>query len=84
MFRRIQRIYEFRHDKRQFFKSDGFGDVRIEARLDAFRIDVAEDVCGECDDRVAPMAVLLFPASDLFAGLVAIFIWHVEIALRRC
>ena len=81
-FRRIGRIYEFGHDEREFLESNWLRDVRVEASLDALCVDIAKNVGGKSDDRVPAMPVLLFPTSDLFAGLIAIFVRHVEIALE--
>jgi hypothetical protein len=81
-FRRIGRIYEFGHDEREFLESDWLRDVGIEASLDALCVDIAENVGGKSNDRVPAVPVFLLPTSDLFAGLIAIFVRHVEIALQ--
>lgn len=77
----IGRIEEAGHDCRQLLEVDWFGDVGVEARLNAFRVYVAENVGREGDDREMLEFVLALPLADVFAGLIAIFIRHVEVAL---
>lgn len=80
--RGIRGIHKLRHDERELFEGDRFRNVRVEAGFDALRVYITENIGRESNDRMAAVAMLLLPASDLFAGLIAIFIWHVQIALK--
>lgn len=71
------RVQKFRHDKRELLEFDRLRHIRVEAGFHAFSVDVAQYIGRESDDGMATVSVLLFPASDLFAGLVAVFVRHV-------
>lgn len=78
---RIGRVHERHEHGAELFEVDGLGEVAVEAGVDALLVDVAEDVGGERDDGLVGLLGFLFPAAQLFAGLVAVFVGHVEIAL---
>lgn len=74
-------IEEITHECAEGFEVDGLGDVVAEAGFDTFVEDVGHDVCGEGDDGHPRMFFLLLPSANFATGLVAVFVWHVKIAL---
>jgi hypothetical protein len=60
----------------QLTEIDRLSDIAVEPGLDALGIHIAEDVGRQSDNRQMPMMRGPFPATDLFAGLVAVFDWH--------
>jgi len=77
----IRRIQELGHDQGELFEVDRLGNIRVEARFYALGVDIAKHVGRESNDGDPLVSVLLLPAADLFAGLVAVFVGHVKIAL---
>ena len=78
---RIVGIEEVDHDGFELLELDGLGDVRVEADFGALGVDVAEDVGRQSDHGSRWIRVLPFPFADFAAGLVAVFVGHVKIAL---
>ena len=78
---RVARVHERHEYGAELFEVDGLGKVTVETGVDALLVDVAEDVGRKCDDRLVRLLAALLPAADLFAGLVAVFVGHVEVAL---
>jgi hypothetical protein len=76
-------IQEFGHDQRELFELNWFRHVRIEACVDTFRVNVAQYVGREGNDGLATISVFLLPPPDLFAGLVAVLVWHMQVALQH-
>ena len=79
----IRWVQEFGHDQGEFFECDRFRDVRVEACVYALGVYVAQHVGRESDNGVSLVSVFLFPSADLFAGLVAVFVRHMKIALPK-
>lgn len=79
----VSRIQELCHHERELFELNRLCDVRVEAGPDALFVDVAKDVRRKSNDRVATVPVFLFPSPNFLAGLVTIFIWHMQVALHK-
>lgn len=80
--RRIRRVHKRHEHSAELLEIDGLGEVTVEAGVDALLVDVAEDVCREGDDGLVGLLGAFFPPAQLLAGLVAVFVGHVEIALK--
>lgn len=82
-FRRIGWVQKLRHDEGELLELDRFRNVRVEASFHALLVNIAEDVCRERDDRMTTVSILLFPSPNFLAGLVAILVRHMEVALSK-
>lgn len=71
------------HDERELLELYRLRHVRVESCFHALGVDVAEYVRREGDDGVAAVAVFLFPSSDFFASLIAVFVWHMQVTLHE-
>jgi hypothetical protein len=80
-FARVGRVHERHQHRAEFLEIDRLGEVAIEASVDAFLVDVTEDVGRKRNDGLVRLFGSLLPPAELFAGLVSVFVWHVEIAL---
>lgn len=78
---RVRRVHERHEHGAELLEIDRLGDVAVETRVDALLVDIAEDVGGERDYRLVLLAGALLPAPDFLAGLVAVFVGHVQVAL---
>lgn len=78
---RIGGIHERHQHRAELFEVDRLGDVAVETGVDTLLVDVAEDVGGKGDDGLMRLLGSFFPAAELFARLVAVFVRHVEVAL---
>jgi hypothetical protein len=81
-FLRIRRVHERHEHGTELLEVDRLGEVAVETRFHAFLVDVAEDVCRERDDGLVGLLGAFLPAAEFFARLVAVFVRHVEVALR--
>lgn len=79
-FVRIARIHKCHQNRAEFFEIHRFRHVRVETRLDTFFIHIPQDVGREGDDGEVGSLVVPLPLSNLLAGLIAVFIRHVEVA----
>lgn len=79
--RLVRRIQKLGHDERKLLEFYRLRNIRVEAGVDALCVDVPEDICRKCNDGVSSVSVFLFPSTDLLAGLVAVFVGHVQVAL---
>ena len=75
-------IQVLQHDHAEFFEIDRLGDIGVEASRSTLVVDIAQDVGRKSDDWHDFVLVLLLPPADLPAGLIAVFVRHVEIALQ--
>jgi len=80
---RIRRIQKFCHNQGELFELNWLCDIGVEASLNALGVHIAKDVGRKSDDRMTTITVLLFPLSNLFTGLVPVFVGHMEIALAN-
>jgi hypothetical protein len=80
-FGRVDRIQKLCHDDRELFELNGLRDVGVEACLRTFGVDIAKNIGRQGNDGYTSVSVFLFPASNLFACLVSVFVRHMQIAL---
>ena len=77
----IRRVHIREHDGAQLLEVHWFGDIAVEPSIRTLCINVPEDVSRQSNDWEIRVFVRLLPLADLAASLVAVFVWHVEIAL---
>jgi len=82
-FARVRRVHERHQHRAEFFEIDRLGEVAIEAGVNTLLVDISEDVGRERNDGLMRLFGALLPPAELFAGLVAILVRHVKIALQR-
>ena len=76
---RITWIHERHQNRAQLFEVHWLRHVAIKPGFDTLLVHVAEDIRRERDYRQMGVLVLFLPFSDFLAGLVAVFVGHVEI-----
>jgi hypothetical protein len=81
--RRISRVHERHEHSAELLKIDWLREVAVESSVYTLLVDVAEDVGRKRDDGLMGLIGAFLPSAQLFARLVAVFVGHVEIALRR-
>jgi hypothetical protein len=77
----IHGIQEFDKLYTQLLKIHRLSYIRIKPGFDAFSIDIAENIGGKGDYWEVFILVFALPFAYVLAGLVAIFVGHVEVAL---
>jgi hypothetical protein len=76
-------IQKLIHLHTQLLKINRLSNVTIKPRLHALGIHISKNVGTERDDGEVLVFVLAFPAADVLASLVAVFVGHVEVALKK-
>lgn len=76
------RIHQIDKEIAQRAPLDRFSGILREARGGRVTLTLGHDVSRERNYRDVRVMVLFFPSTDLAAGFVAIFIGHLNVALR--
>ena len=79
---RIIRIQKGSQHSAEDLEVDRLGNIGVKPRFSTLRVHVAQDVRRQGDDGQVRVLVFSLPAADFLTGLVAVFIGHVEVALR--